>query len=169
MRRRAVLWLIIAFLALSIPLLMGSKCEKTTVDVSGHSVEDKDKEPHSEYFYSYIPYQDELGMPVYDKNVVSESVTATKSSLTGTPDEYEIHYETTDSFQDVVWFFDEADWEVQVKVLDAADMPDSRFWVFDAATTDLEHVLKVTDMSPAQPGGGTSIDIKPFGSIETAQ
>ncbi len=42
------------------------------------------------------------------------------------------------------WFFDEDNWEFLVKVLDACFIAD-RFWVFAAATTDVEYTLRVTD------------------------
>ncbi len=42
------------------------------------------------------------------------------------------------------WFFNEANWEMLVKVLDGCSLND-RFWVFSAATTDVEYTLKVRD------------------------
>ncbi|HVS64897.1 MAG TPA: pectin acetylesterase-family hydrolase [Thermoanaerobaculia bacterium] len=42
------------------------------------------------------------------------------------------------------WFFDEDNWEVLVKVLDACTIAD-RFWVLAAGTTNLETTLTVTD------------------------
>ncbi len=42
------------------------------------------------------------------------------------------------------WFFDGDNWEMLVKVLDGCAFND-RFWVFAAATTDVEYVLRVTD------------------------
>ncbi len=44
----------------------------------------------------------------------------------------------------VLWFFAEANWEMLVKVLDGCAIND-RFWVFAAATTDVEYGLRVTD------------------------
>lgn len=44
----------------------------------------------------------------------------------------------------VFWFFDSANWELQVKVLDACSFSD-RFWVFAAATTNVEYTLRVED------------------------
>ncbi len=42
------------------------------------------------------------------------------------------------------WFFEEDNWEFLVKVLDACFIAD-RYWVFAAATTDVEYTLRVTD------------------------
>ncbi len=51
------------------------------------------------------------------------------------------------------YFFDVANWEMLVKVLDACDVPPEggqrdtvgRFWLLAAATTDVEYTLRVTD------------------------
>jgi hypothetical protein len=42
------------------------------------------------------------------------------------------------------WFFGPSNWEVLVKVLDACGLND-RFWVFSAATTNVEYTMTVTD------------------------
>ncbi|MCP4659887.1 MAG: matrixin family metalloprotease [bacterium] len=42
------------------------------------------------------------------------------------------------------WFFDPDNWEMLVKVLDGCSVND-RFWVFAAATTNVETTLRVTD------------------------
>jgi len=42
------------------------------------------------------------------------------------------------------WFFDDQNWEMLVKVLDGCALND-RFWVFAAATTNVEYTLRVTD------------------------
>ncbi len=42
------------------------------------------------------------------------------------------------------WFFSPDNWEMLVKVLDGCGLND-RFWVFAAATTDVEYTLRVTD------------------------
>ena len=44
----------------------------------------------------------------------------------------------------LIWFFSPDNWEVLVKVLDGCDFND-RFWVFAAATTNVEYTLQVTD------------------------
>ncbi len=44
----------------------------------------------------------------------------------------------------LLWFFDAKNWELQLKVIDACSYND-RFWVFAAATTDVEYTLRVTD------------------------
>ncbi len=44
----------------------------------------------------------------------------------------------------LVWFFDAANWEMLIKVLDGCGIND-RFWVFAAASTDVEYTLRVTD------------------------
>ena len=42
------------------------------------------------------------------------------------------------------WFFQADNWEMLVKVLDACGV-NNRYWVFAAATTDVEYTLEVTD------------------------
>ncbi len=44
----------------------------------------------------------------------------------------------------VLWFFDPDNWEVLIKVLDACDY-NNRYWVFFAATTNVELTVTVTD------------------------
>ncbi len=44
----------------------------------------------------------------------------------------------------LLWFFSESNWEVLVKVLDGCGIND-HFWVFAAATTNVEVTLRVTD------------------------
>ncbi len=43
------------------------------------------------------------------------------------------------------WFFAEANWEQLVKVIDACGEPVPRYWVYGAAATDVEVVVRVTD------------------------
>ncbi|MEM1204766.1 MAG: Calx-beta domain-containing protein [Acidobacteriota bacterium] len=47
------------------------------------------------------------------------------------------------------WFFDDDNWEMLVKVLDGCGVND-RFWVFLAATTNVEYTLTVTDSVAGQ-------------------
>ncbi len=42
------------------------------------------------------------------------------------------------------WFFTETNWELLVKILDGCNL-NERFWVFSAATTDVEYTLTITD------------------------
>ena len=44
----------------------------------------------------------------------------------------------------VFWFFDAGNWELMVKVIDACAFND-RFWVFSAATTNVEFTVRITD------------------------
>ncbi|MCG8454649.1 MAG: hypothetical protein MI919_00100 [Holophagales bacterium] len=44
------------------------------------------------------------------------------------------------------WFFDENNWELLVKVLDACAI-NGHYWVLSAATTDVEYTLSITDTS----------------------
>lgn len=44
----------------------------------------------------------------------------------------------------IFWFFSEGNWELMVKVLDGCGL-NSRYWVFAAATTTVEHTIRVTD------------------------
>ncbi len=44
----------------------------------------------------------------------------------------------------VFWFFTDGNWEMLVKVLDGCALND-RFWVFSAATTNVQYTLTVTD------------------------
>ena len=49
----------------------------------------------------------------------------------------------------LLYFFDENNWEVLVKVLDGCDT-NGFFWVFSAATTNVEYTLRVTDTLTGQ-------------------
>lgn len=42
------------------------------------------------------------------------------------------------------WFFSASNWELLVKVLDGCSL-NGHFWVFSAATTNVEYTLRVTD------------------------
>jgi dienelactone hydrolase len=59
------------------------------------------------------------------------------------------------------WFFDPANWEMLVKVLDACAVNGHR-WVFAAATTNVAHTLRVTDTATGadwrhdHPGGAAA-------------
>lgn len=44
----------------------------------------------------------------------------------------------------VFWFFNASNWELMVKVIDGCAFND-RFWVFSAATTDVEFTVQITD------------------------
>ena len=44
----------------------------------------------------------------------------------------------------VFWFFTAGNWEMMLKVIDGCTLND-RFWVFSAATTDVEFTVRVTD------------------------
>ena len=56
------------------------------------------------------------------------------------------------------WYFSEDNWEMLIKVLDGCGLND-RFWVFAAATTDVEYTLEVTDTWTGQ----TSTYTNPLG------
>lgn len=47
------------------------------------------------------------------------------------------------------WFFDPANWEMLVKVIDGCAL-NGRFWVFSAATTSVQYTLTVTDTATGQ-------------------
>ena len=47
------------------------------------------------------------------------------------------------------WFFDAANWEVLVKVIDGCDN-NGNYWVFSAGTTDVEYTLEVTDLATGE-------------------
>lgn len=47
------------------------------------------------------------------------------------------------------WFFSPDNWELMVKVLDGCGL-NGRFWVFHAATTNVEYTLTVTDTVTGQ-------------------
>lgn len=49
----------------------------------------------------------------------------------------------------LMWFFQASNWEILVKVLDGCGL-NSRFWVFAAATTDVEYTLRITDLRSGQ-------------------
>lgn len=62
------------------------------------------------------------------------------------------------------WFFDSDNWEMLIKVLDACDLFD-RYWVFAAATTDVEYTLTVTD---TQHAGEFRQYVNPLGQASPA-
>ncbi len=49
----------------------------------------------------------------------------------------------------LLWFFEADNWEMLVKVLDGCSF-NGHYWVFAAATTDVEHTLRVTDTETRQ-------------------
>jgi hypothetical protein len=48
------------------------------------------------------------------------------------------------------YFFNPDNWEMLLKVLDACDLNPPRFWVFAAATTNVEYTITVTDTQEQQ-------------------
>ncbi|MDA8017481.1 MAG: hypothetical protein MPN21_08535 [Thermoanaerobaculia bacterium] len=89
----------------------------------------------------------------------SNQTTGTDTTLFLNDDRFEIEVDWRD-FQDgtgpgrvvqfctndsgLFWFFGQDNWELLIKVLDACTFND-RFWVFAAATTNVEYTLRVTD------------------------
>ena len=78
------------------------------------------------------------------------------------------HAGTNDS--GMFWFFDRANWEVLVKVLDGCGV-NGRVWVFAASTTDLGYLIRVEDTATrevkeyrAEPGAPAAAitDMKAF-------
>ncbi|MCP4659694.1 MAG: hypothetical protein GY856_30190, partial [bacterium] len=63
----------------------------------------------------------------------------------------------------ILWFFETDNWEMLVKVLDGCAIND-RFWVFAAATTNVEYTLRVTDMLT----GGSKTYFNPLGNAAAA-
>ena len=61
------------------------------------------------------------------------------------------------------YFFSPNNWEMLVKVLDGCDIND-RFWVFSAATTNVEYTLRVTDTAT----GTTMSYLNPLGTAAPA-
>lgn len=61
------------------------------------------------------------------------------------------------------FFFDEANWEMLVKVLDGCRY-NGHFWVFGAATTDVEYRLRVTDTET----GAVKSYVNPLGNDAAA-
>lgn len=45
----------------------------------------------------------------------------------------------------LLWFFDANNWEMLVKVLNGCSAPNPRYWVFFAATTNVQYTVTVTD------------------------
>ncbi len=66
---------------------------------------------------------------------------ATRAGETGVGQTFDIGLRDSGLF----YFFNENNIELLVKVLDACNLPQNSFWVFFAATTDLEFQLTVTD------------------------
>ncbi len=63
----------------------------------------------------------------------------------------------------LLWFFDADNWEMLVKVLDGCAIND-RFWVFIAATTDVQYTMTVTDTQT----GTVRRYVNPLGVASTA-
>lgn len=63
----------------------------------------------------------------------------------------------------VFWFFNAGNWEMLVKVLDGCSF-NGHFWVFSAATTDVEYTLTVTDTDT----GATATYTNPLGNAAAA-
>ncbi len=63
----------------------------------------------------------------------------------------------------LLWFFNPENWEMLIKVLDGCGIND-RYWVFSAATTDVEYNLEVTDCWV----GATSVYSNPLGTASPA-
>lgn len=61
------------------------------------------------------------------------------------------------------WFFEADNWELLVKVLNACGI-NNRFWVFAAATTNVEYTLRVTDVQT----GVTKTYQNPLGNASSA-
>ncbi|MCG8456574.1 MAG: hypothetical protein MI919_09865, partial [Holophagales bacterium] len=49
----------------------------------------------------------------------------------------------------LLWFFEPSNWELMVKVLDGCEI-NGHFWVYAAASTDVEYQLSVTDLETGQ-------------------
>lgn len=62
-----------------------------------------------------------------------------------TGDGYAVPLGSTDSA--LFWFFEPANWELLVKVVDGCGA-NNRWWVFMAATTNVEFTLRITDKKP---------------------
>ena len=58
-----------------------------------------------------------------------------------------IPYSSDDS--GIFWFFDDSNWELMVKVLDACVVND-HYWVFAAGTTNVEYTLRVRDTTTGE-------------------
>lgn len=62
------------------------------------------------------------------------------------------------------WFFNPNNWEILIKVLDNCNGSTNRFWVFAAATTNVEYTLRVTDTLTNQ----TKVYFNPLGRTSPA-
>ena len=63
----------------------------------------------------------------------------------------------------LLWFFDASNWEMLIKVLDGCGINQS-FWVFAAATTNVEYTLYITDTAT----GATKTYFNPLGTASPA-
>ncbi len=64
----------------------------------------------------------------------------------------------------LLYFFDPDNWEMLVKVLDTCGSPFNTFWVFAAATTNVEYTLTVTDTET----GAVKEYVNPLGNPSAA-
>ena len=78
--------------------------------------------------------------------------------------------ESTDS--GIFWFFSPNNWEILVKVLDGCDF-NGHYWVFAAATTNVEYTLRVTDTLAGEvatysnPLGSSAAAVTDTGALAT--
>ncbi|MCH9647715.1 MAG: hypothetical protein K0U98_05710, partial [Deltaproteobacteria bacterium] len=72
----------------------------------------------------------------------------------------------------LLWFFNDQNWEMLVKVINGCESND-HFWVFSAATTNVEYTLRVTDtetgevkeyFNPLNSNARAITDTEAFGS-----
>jgi hypothetical protein len=95
------------------------------------------------------------GSPEFDLTTNVESVSGCAQSPTA-------NCLNNDRFKVLFYFFNQDNWEVLLKVLDACSMPQPRFWVFSAATTNVEYTITVVD-TEAQPNQVARSYFKPQG------
>ncbi len=120
-------------------LLGGDDGAVNTAAVVGTDIEPTDKVPNAGYLASGQPVPP--GETIYLRSDRFELTVDTKDPL-GVERPGRLITQSADSA--VLYFFNQDNWEMLIKVLDGCDYND-RYWVFFAATTDVELTLTVTD------------------------
>ncbi len=133
-------------LSVQIPLslLGGDDGAVNTAAVVGTVTEVTDKVPNAGYLAS--GQSNPPGETIYLLSDRFELTVDTKDPL-GVERPGRLITQSADSA--VLYFFNQDNWEMLIKVLDGCDYND-RYWVFFAATTDVEFTLTVTDTDTGQ-------------------
>lgn len=137
--------------------LLGTDNVVHTAVVVGNDAAPSDVAPDGAFLASTVPQNGEEVLLQDERFAVSVSW----RDFTGAVGTGSMAVRSADSA--VFWFFAEANWELMVKVVNGCAF-NSHFWVFGAATTDVEYTLTVTDTLT----GTTETYFNPLGTAAAA-